>query len=336
MDPVTHGLIGASVSQSVADSQEIRWAALIGAAGAMLPDLDVLIGTSADPLMNLEYHRQFTHSFIFIPFGALIVAVLLWWPLKTKLTFQKIYLYSLLGVATAGIADTFTSYGVQLFWPLTDTRFSWNLISVFDPLFSLGLIIGVGTALYKKKTTGALFALCWMVIYLLFAVTQKQEAHITAEALARQRNHFTEKIIVKPTIGNQLLWSARYVRGNQLYADAIGIIPFSEPKIYQGESEPLLPWQKMYSEYKGTTLYKDIKRFEVLSNEILVEHPEHPQVIGDGRYSMLPTTIRPLWGIRIDTTRPNSHVDFETLRDTGPEIRQVFLNMVLGVKETNQ
>ena len=47
-------------------------AALVGAVAGMTADLDVLIRSSADPLLNLEYHRHFSHSLLFVPLGALL------------------------------------------------------------------------------------------------------------------------------------------------------------------------------------------------------------------------------------------------------------------------
>lgn len=330
MDPVTHGLIGASASQSFAKKDKLRFAALAGAGGAMLPDLDILIDSASDPLMQLEFHRQFTHSFLFAPLGALIVAGLLWWLVKKKLTFTETYLFSLLGIFTAGLADTITSYGVQLFWPFTDERFAWNLISVFDPLFSLGIGIAVAAALYKRKRIFALAVFCWIGLYLLFGYAQQKRAEAVALELAKHRDHSIQQLIVKPTIANELLWSIRYVSGDSLYADGVRLIPFAGADVYEGESAELLNWRERYSHLKGTTIYQDIGRFDDLSDGILITHPDSSQVIGDGRYAMLPTSIKPLWGIEIDTTNPNKHVDFNAYRDANAEVRQAFKNMLLG------
>ncbi|MDX1637838.1 MAG: metal-dependent hydrolase [Balneolaceae bacterium] len=330
MDPVTHGLIGASAAQSAADPMKLRLAAIAGAAAAMLPDLDVLIGTPDDPLLTLEYHRQFTHSVFLAPAGALLVTAALWWIVKKQLNLKETYLFSLLGMTTAGIADIFTSYGVQYFWPVSNTRFSWNLVSVFDPLFTLGILIPFGLALYTRKRTWGWMALGWVGIYLLFALTQQQKAEIAAREMAANRNHFMETLIVKPTLGNQLVWSTRYVSGNRIYADGVRLLPFAEPLVYRGESAPLVRWRNRFEQYRGTVLYRDIRRFSELSGGILVDHPETQQVIGDGRYAMLPTSVSPLWGIRADTTRPNEHVAFNTYRDAGPEVRSQFINMLLG------
>ncbi len=330
MDPVTHGLIGASASQLFAKKKEMRAAALVGAVGAMLPDLDILIDSANDPLLQLEFHRQFTHSFLFIPVIAFIATLVCWWFVKNRLTLQKAYIFGLMGALTAGLADTFTSYGVQLLWPFTDERFAWNIISVFDPLFSLGLVIALGLALYKKDRIFILAGFGWMTFYLIFGFYQKENAKKTAFELAEQRNHNIEQLIVKPTIANQVLWSIRYVHTDTLYADGVRLLPFALPEVYKGESVELLKWKQEFALYRGTTLFNDISRFDQLSNGILVLHPNNNLVIGDGRYSMLPTSTKPLWGIEIDTTAPEQHADFKTYRETNPKIRSTFKNMLLG------
>lgn len=330
MDPITHGLIGAAASPSLADSKKLRPAAFLGFVSAMLPDLDVLIGHSADPLLNLEYHRQFTHALVFIPPGALVASGLLWWFVRKKLSFKETYLFCLLGYATAGLADTFTSYGVQLLWPFTGERFAWNIISVFDPLFSLGLVLAAALAFYNKKKCFIWVAFGWISLYLLFGWIQRERSEDLAFTLAGQRQHSVQQLIVKPTIANELLWSIRYVSGDSLYTYGARLLPFTEPDIYEGETAALLPWRQQFEHIKGTTLFRDIERFSALSNGILLTHPNHARVIGDGRYSMLPTSVEPLWGIEVDTAKADQHVDFKTYREAGTEVREPFKKMLLG------
>jgi inner membrane protein len=330
MDPVTHGLIGGTLSGSFSDRQYLRPAALLGATAAMLPDLDVLIDSASDPLLQLEYHRQFSHSLFLAPVIALIATALWWWLIKKNMSFRQAYVFSLAGAATAGLADVFTSYGVQLFWPFATTLYSWNLISVFDPLFSLGLVIALAFAVYLKHRGAARYGIGWLTIYLAFAIGQQMRAQNVADSLAHQRNHHPKKVIVKPTIANELLWSIRYVNGDTLYADGVRLMPFADPLIYEGSSAPLLNWEVRFEELKGRTLYDDIVRFDALSNGVLIKHPNHENVIGDGRYAMLPTSVEPLWGIEIDTTSPGRHVEFRTFRDAPAKVRNRFLNMLLG------
>ena len=76
MDPITQGTIGAVLPQALG-KKNLGIVALLGFLSGMAPDLDIFIRSSTDPLLSLEYHRQFTHSIVFIPFGGLICALFL-------------------------------------------------------------------------------------------------------------------------------------------------------------------------------------------------------------------------------------------------------------------
>jgi inner membrane protein len=330
MDPLTHGLVGATASQSFSDKKKIRPAAFTGAVSAMLADLDYFIHIPSDPLFNIEIHRQFTHSLIFIPVGALIASLLLWWFMKKHLTFKELYLYSILGYATAGLLDAFTSYGTQLLWPLLETRFAWNLISVVDPIVTVGLIFFVGMSLYKREKKLAWFGGAWLIFFLLFGFIQHQRATSAAKQLASDRGHTVEKMVVKPTIANQRVWRANYIYDGTIYTDAIRTGLISGIDIYEGESAPRIIIENEFSEFEGTVFYSDLLRFKQLSENFLVRHPEKPNVIGDARYSMLPTKLIPLWGVEVDTTDTERHLPFLYFRDAGEEIRSEFTDMLLN------
>ena len=140
MDPLTQATLGSAVAETVADRRRFPAVALAGAVAGLAPDLDVLIRSSTDPLLYLEYHRQFTHALIFIPFGAGICTLLLHPLLRKRLSLRETGLACLLGYASHGLLDACTSYGTQLFWPFSDMRVAWNWISVVDPIFSLPLL----------------------------------------------------------------------------------------------------------------------------------------------------------------------------------------------------
>ena len=118
MDPLSQACLGASLSQSSTnDKSKLISALLIGGVSGMAPDLDVFIRSVDDPLLFLEYHRQFTHSLFFVPFGALLCTLLFYPFFQKRLSFKLIYLFSFLGFATHGFLDACTSYGTQLYWP---------------------------------------------------------------------------------------------------------------------------------------------------------------------------------------------------------------------------
>ena len=141
MDPCSQALIGANLSCSLSGNKDLNKASICGLVGGLFPDLDVLIKSGKDPLLFLEYHRHFTHSLFFVPIGGLIVSSILFVLFfRKKIAFGKIFLFSSLGIFTHGLLDACTSYGTNLYWPINDSRVSWSIISIVDPVFTLILI----------------------------------------------------------------------------------------------------------------------------------------------------------------------------------------------------
>lgn len=154
MDPLSQGVLGASLPQAAARSgKHIAAITVVGAIGGMVPDLDVLIRSSTDPLLFLEYHRQFSHSLFFIPIGGAITGLLLYTLFGRFLGLSRnaTLLFTTLGYATHALLDACTTYGTLLLWPLANTRFAWNTVSIIDPLFTLPLLLLVVAGVVKKS-----------------------------------------------------------------------------------------------------------------------------------------------------------------------------------------
>jgi inner membrane protein len=139
VDILTQGLLGAVFAQVIANKEEKKLASIAGAAAGLLADADILIRSSSDPLLTLEYHRHFSHSLFFIPFGAAIAMLLLWPLMRRRLSLRRLYIFCLAGYSLSGLLDACTSYGTYLFWPLSNERVALNIISIVDPIFTLSL-----------------------------------------------------------------------------------------------------------------------------------------------------------------------------------------------------
>jgi inner membrane protein len=340
MDPLTHGLVGALTAQGVTRHRKKRAVLTTGFFAALLADLDTFITSPTDPLLNVEIHRQFTHALIFIPIGALVATLIMFWFQKKHLSLKEVYLISLIGYATSGLLDAFTSYGTQLLWPFTDTRIAWNIISVVDPLVTAGLLLAL-IMLYRRErhVTGpprssvwAWFGMAWLAFFLLLGYIQLQRAGNITYAIARERGHIIDRMVVKPTLGNRVLWRSTYISSDTVYTDGIRLRYFRGYLVYEGDSAPLMVIQD-FGGLHGTTQHHDIQRFDRLADGFLVEHPHEPGVIGDARYAMLPTSLVPLWGIRLNPDNPDQHVGFEYFRDASKENRSQLTDMLFGRQE---
>lgn len=330
MDLITQGLAGALLAQGAARGSEQHRAALIGAAAGMLPDADIFIRAVDDPLFTLEFHRHFTHSLLFVPLGALLVSLLAWPLLRKRMPMVRIYGFALLGMLTAGLLDACTSFGTHLLWPFSDERIAWSLVAILDPVFSVLLLLALVLAWRRRSALPARVGLLLALGYLSLAHVQHGRATEQVQSLARARGHGIERMEVKPTLGNLLLWRSVYQSGARFHVDAVRVGLLAPPRTYAGGSIARLSRDDWEGVAGDSTLGHDVRRFEALADGYLVRHPDHADVLGDIRYAMLPDSIRPLWGIRLDRTAPDAHVEFLTLREMKPGMREAFLAMLLG------
>ena len=187
MDPLTQGVLGAALPQATAARARFAASAgLLGFLAGMAADLDVLIRSSSDPLLFLEYHRQFTHSLIFVPFGGLFCALILHALLGRRrgLSFRQSWLFCTLGYATHALLDACTTYGTMLLWPFSDVRVAWTTISIIDPLFTLPLLFAVVLAGRRSRPLYARLGLLWACFYMALGLWQRNEAVAMGYALA--------------------------------------------------------------------------------------------------------------------------------------------------------
>ena len=329
MDPLSQGTVGAAFAQSSANKTNIAKVAVVGFLAGLAPDLDVLIQSSTDPILFLEYHRQFSHSIFFIPFGSLIVALLFFPLVKKSMSFKTVYIASFLGYATHGLLDACTSYGTLLFWPFSYERIAWNNISIVDPLFTIPALILVGTAIKTKKRKYSFLSVGWIIFYLSLGFIQYERALSTAYELAESRGHDAQRVTLKPSFGNLILWKSIYEHEGSYYVDAIRTVQSSS--VCSGESIGIFDYQKHLPTLdKDSQQAIDVERFRWFSQDYL-GFDKGKNLVTDVRYSMLPNQIEPMWGLIIDDKRDtNEHAIWWTGRDLNQNEWNLFIEMLSG------
>ena len=331
MDPLSQGTVGAAFAQSTANKNNIFKISAIGFLAGLVPDLGVLIQSSTDPILFLEYHRQFTHSLFFIPFGSLFIALLIFPLVKSSMSLKTVYLASLLGYATHGLLDACTSYGTQLFWPFSNERVTWNNISIVDPLFTIPILILVGTAIKTKKKIFSFFSIGWITFYLSLGFVQYERALSAAIELANERGHNAERLTLKPSFGNLILWKSIYQHQETFYVDAIRTARSSTWCL--GESIRAFDYQYHLPNLDKESQQKnDIERFRWFSQDYL-GYDKEKNIVTDIRYSMIPNQIAPMWGLVIDDQRDiNEHAIWWTSRSLDQSQLDLFKDMLKGKK----
>lgn len=330
MDIVTQGLAGAVVARAAVARAPARTVLALGAFAGLLADADVLIRSADDPLLTLEFHRQFTHALLFVPIGAAIAAIVAWPFVRRRLGFRTIYTIAFFGYLPNGLLDACTSFGTHLLWPFSEVRTAWSVIAVVDPAFSLVLAAGVALTLARGGAWPSRVALALALAYLGTGWLQHERARVVAARVAADRGHDVTRLEVKPTLGNLVLWRSIYESDHRFHVDAVRVGVVAPTRVYPGESVERFSLRAVPTLDPTSRLWRDIERFMRFSDDFVAVHPHQPAVLGDVRYALLPTSAIPLWGIELDLAAPGRHAAFRTFRDTDATLRWQFLTMLRG------
>ena len=174
---------------------------------------------------------------------------------------------SFLGYATHGLLDACTSYGTLLFWPFSNERITWNNISIVDPLLTVPAIILIVAAVKTNRRIFSFFAVGWIASYLTLGFVQYERALSSSFKLAESRGHSAERMTLKPSFGNLILWKSIYQHGDRFYVDAIraGRVP----TWCSGESVKIFDTQYHLSDLdRNSQQMRDIERFRWFSQDL--------------------------------------------------------------------
>lgn len=212
MDSITQATLGAAVGQAVLGKKIGNKAAILGAIGGTIPDLDIVLVPFFNDLQRISIHRGYSHSILFSVLGALLIAWVLSRVKWTKqLAFGRLWWFGFLALFTHMLLDAFTTYGTQLFLPFTDYRVSFDSITIVDPVYTLPLLAGLLASLffykkYPKKTVANYLGLGVSTLYLLFTLFHKQHIERQFEAELAAQGIVFDKMLTVPVSAANLVW----------------------------------------------------------------------------------------------------------------------------------
>ena len=127
-----------------------------------------------------------------------------------------------------------------------------------------------------------------------------------------------------------MLWRSVYLSENSFHVDAVRV-GFGPARIYPGGSAPRFDRDRDRPKLPAdSVLAIDIERFRKFSEGFVAPDPTRDNVLIDVRYSMLPTSVTPIWGIDLGVGAESEHARFINYRDRPPNYRQKFIAMLLG------
>ena len=303
MEPVTQALLGATIGEACFGRALGGQAALWGALGGLLPDVDVFL-SAFDPMAEFLYHRGPTHALWFGPCVGTLLGYALWWTCGGRAPGMQLAWIGLMVAAllTHPLLDVFTTFGTQLLTPFSHWRFSLDAVPIIDPLYSLLLLLamligwraGYGT---RAAVASAWVALALSTVYLFYGVYLNREAGARARAALAREGVFVGDVRSYPTmfqvylrrivvhdgdevrIGWLSLWNGREIVWDRFRVD-------SGPEV---DSLRATHEARVFEWFTSNQTAARVERRP--DGETVVE-------LGDLRYGFPGAPAQPLWGVR--------------------------------------
>jgi inner membrane protein len=244
MDSLTQIFLGATTGMIAGGRKLGNKAALWGAIGGTIPDLDVLFGLIYDPVSYLMIHRGFSHSIFFAPLVAPILAWLTWKWYGSKpshyATGVSVWFWSLF---THPFLDLFTGYGTQLLNPLSNYGFEINSLFIIDPIYTI--ILGyflvralkkVNSDIYKRLLTKGLVI---STLYIGLTVGLKLYSGTVIKKHAVESGIQIQSMMTVPGPFSSLLWRGLIKSDDGFYQTYFSVF-----------DNPLEPLKFEFTEYR--------------------------------------------------------------------------------------
>jgi len=224
MDSFTHALTGAVMAKAIDDEKIGNWGTIAGLSLGFFPDTDFVLGLF-DRQFYLEYHRDFTHSLLLIPFYALFFSWL-FVKISKRSSFWSFYKICFLVLVSHVILDLLTSYGTMILSPFFEHRFSWDLIFIVDFLFSGIIFFPLLVSLFWKRKSQWICrgSLIGLTLYILFCWTQHHQAIKVTKTFAQNLREEIIQVASLPQPLSPFRWANYIETKDRVYQGFVGLL----------------------------------------------------------------------------------------------------------------
>lgn len=159
MDPITHGLAGATIANLGFKQKAVIWVLLLS---SIAPDFDYITRFWGADIF-LRYHRGITHGIL----ALLIVPIVIGLIFGYRKGFLYYFFIAFLGYAAHLFMDLTNQYGTRILSPIDWQQYSLDLMFIIDPYITIGLLLSAILCRFnpKRAITIALIAIFLFIAY---------------------------------------------------------------------------------------------------------------------------------------------------------------------------
>lgn len=228
MDSLTQVVLGGAVGYAVLGNKVGRKAAIYGAILGTLPDLDVFLPYGGE-VEAFTYHRGFSHSLlVHLLISPIIVWLITTCHKSTAVYKNRWFWLVFMCLSTHAILDSFTVYGTQLLWPITEYPFAVSNLFIIDPLYTLPLLVAfIVVLLPKVKPENAskinLFAIAISSLYVCWSLAAKFYIDKKVEVALNDRQIKANHYLSTPAPLSTMLWRVLVMSDGQYYEGYVSV-----------------------------------------------------------------------------------------------------------------
>jgi len=349
MDSITQVLLGAVTAQLGFRQRIGKDASWVAAGTALIPDLDLLTSPILS-LTGIEHtdsdmfvtHRGVSHSLLLVPFLGFVITALWWWFKRmsdTKnekrekvntVSFRLLYLCVLVALFSAPLLDLFTSYGTQLFSPISNRRFAIDALPIVDIIYTPILIVTLILCRVMRKRNADARRLTVMigavgfglsVIYMVAGISIRQVVLYKAQKYFEKSEQISlvpeGKVVYMgyPQIPTIFVWRVTRHDGQSWTVGKVNVLYGLDltkrawNKIEAVENR----WVRKAEQLEDVKIFKWFTMGQLRASYIYREG-HHTVEFHDMRYGARPESTESLWSMRVCFADSGELIDIEHVR----------------------
>jgi inner membrane protein len=235
LDSLTHIVLGACIGEAVAGKKLGKKAMLLGAIAQSIPDIDFVTTFFLSDSADIVEHRGITHSILFgIIITFLLAGLCRYLFRKINLGWRSWFLLFGINIFVHLLIDGFNAYGIGWLEPFSHRRFSFHVLFVADPLFSIwpfiafvALLLLSNTSIERRFWWGA--GICISCLYLIYAIINKTIVDKKVKENLAQQHIAADDYITTPTPFNSWLWFVIAKEKNGYYVSYRSVFDSNKP-----------------------------------------------------------------------------------------------------------
>lgn len=220
MDPVSHALVGAAIgslsrSADPALANAAYWSSM---AGAVVPDVDIVVRYFGGEMAYLAHHRTWTHSLPGL-IGLPVLVGLALHPFFPTAPLWFLFLWAVAGGLSHVFLDVTNSYGTMCLLPWSRRRLALDITMIVDLPIVVLMVAAMLWSRFHPATRMAAFALVLLIALVYLAARYALHRYLLRQAWRHFATERPTAISILPGLVGLRLWYVlvstpeRYITG---------------------------------------------------------------------------------------------------------------------------